>query len=316
MLPEGSTLICCQRLPVSSSNTTCRLSVTPVQGTGRARPTSCAFNLLGRRSGIGRETGAAPCFADLLPLRIRQVNSPACGMLMVSYSFRAGDPASPAECQYPLPRVMCGNGPATNPGQRLMGETMIRTCVAVGSLISLLAFAPVPSEAAQEWRIHESVDPLDDSATITAVLDADTGPRFVAVCTGNETRAFIEWDVFLGSGGTGNILGPPRGHKRVKIRVGAAEAVDWYLPLSNSSNSTFVGGYPSVDYGVARMTGKAAPPRQDAKAFLRSLVHAERPALVVQTVPYRSGAVTAVFDLTIAADAIRRIADLCGWSLD
>ena len=98
--------------------------------------------------------------------------------------------------------------------------------------------------------------------------------------------------------------------------MGADEAIDWYLPLSNDKMLTFVNeSYVASEHLVAGLLSEM-PRQQDVEAFLRSLVRAERPTLVAQTTPYNENPMTAVFDLTGAADAIGQLADLCEWSLD
>ena len=122
-----------------------------------------------------------------------------------------------------------------------------------------------------------------------AVLESEAGPAFVAGCVSAETRTLFEWHDFLGLGG-GTLT--PDNHKRVTIRVGAAEAVNWYLPIANNKTSTFINdGLHVNDHFNAEVLGEP-PAIRSAEDFLRSLVQASRPTLVAQTTPYNESPLT------------------------
>ena len=134
--------------------------------------------------------------------------------------------------------------------------------------VAAAAVAAVAVPAAQDWQIQETTDPLDDSRGITVALESPAGPTLIAGCVSGETRAFISWGDYLGLGGRGIA---PDNHHLVTIRVGSAEAVVWYLPISNNKTATFInGGLRSVE-----ATRAGIMPWANTEAFLRALVQAD-----------------------------------------
>ena len=156
--------------------------------------------------------------------------------------------------------------------------------------VALLAVC-LPQDADAQLRVSRSTNPLDDSTTVVAVLDAAQGAgglfrnepvRLIARCRSNRTEAYIVWHDYLG-------LDDPR----VTYRFPPAQARTETWGLSTDNDSTFV--------------RRAIP-------FLRTA--AENTRLVVQTTPYSESPTTAIFNLAGASDALAQIAETCEWTLD
>ena len=158
---------------------------------------------------------------------------------------------------------------------------------------------PSPPKPESNWRTSQSTNPLDDSRTMVAVLEATTGTggmlepepiSLVVRCQSNRTEAYINWHDFLGDDDLDNIRST---RKRVTYRFPPATAETGLWGVSTDNDATFV-------------------PR--AIPFLRTLVESEQ--LVVQTIPYNEAPSTAIFDLDGAMDALALIAETCEWTLD
>ena len=158
------------------------------------------------------------------------------------------------------------------------------------AVVALLAVR-LPQDADAQWRVSRSTNPLDDSTTVVAVLDAAQGAgglfrnepvRLIARCRSNRTEAYIVWHDYLGLD-----------DQRVTYRFPPAQARTETWGLSTDNDSTFV--------------RRAIP-------FLRTA--AENTRLVVQTTPYSESPTTAIFNLAGASDALAQIAETCEWTLD
>ena len=161
--------------------------------------------------------------------------------------------------------------------------------------------APAASPPIEDgsWTTDITTNPLDDSRTVVALLDAVEGvggmidPKpitLVARCQSNETDVFIGWHDFLGDDELNDVYSD---RKRVTYRFPPADAQTEMWNVSTDNESTF------VDSPIP---------------FLRALVESER--LVVQTTPYGESPSTAIFTLAGAEAAISSIAEECGWILD
>ena len=159
--------------------------------------------------------------------------------------------------------------------------------------------AASPPIEAGSWTINITTNPLDDSRTVVALLNAAEGvggvidPKpitLVARCQSNESDVFIGWHDFLGDDELNDVYSD---RKRVTYRFPPADAQTEMWNVSTDNAMTFV--------------GSPIP-------FLRTLVESER--LVVQTTPYGESPSTAIFTLAGATNAISPIADECGWTLD
>ena len=150
--------------------------------------------------------------------------------------------------------------------------------------------SPSPELAPNFWHVTESVDPIDDTVTITAMLKENgerpwgSGPFLFVRCLKNKTEAFISWKGYLGIANTVSVA--------VRWDDETATAQRW--SSSTSKTATF------------------AP---QPLGFVGSLMEHKR--LVVRTTPYNDAPSTLVFDLTNESKryALWRIAEACNWDL-
>ena len=157
---------------------------------------------------------------------------------------------------------------------------------------------PEPEPDTGGWRVSRSTNPLDDSTTVVAVLNATEGVggigfeaiSLIARCQSDTTDVYINWHDFLGDDELGN---PRSSRKRVTYRFPPADAETEMWGVSTDNDSTFVAG---------------------AIPFLRTMVESDR--LVAQTTPYNESPSTAIFDLTGVGDALAPLAETCEWTLD
>ena len=200
-----------------------------------------------------------------------------------------------------------------------MRSGIVTGIIAVGLIFAVGCAAPAPEDRSAEtietepaapepepepepdtggWRVSRSTNPLDDSTTVVAVLDATEGVggiipepiSLIARCQSNTTEVYINWHDFLGD----DELGTPRSsRKRVTYRFPPADAETEMWSVSTDNDSTFV--------------ASAIP-------FLRTMVDSDR--LVAQTTPYNEAPSTAIFALTGVADALAPVAETCEWTLD
>ena len=155
---------------------------------------------------------------------------------------------------------------------------------------------PEPLVDEGDWRTSQTTNPIDDSATVVAILEASQGVggfnddpiRLVARCQSNKTEVYFNWHDFLGDD-TNDVYSD---RKRVTYRFPPADATTELWGISTDNDATF-----------------AARPIP----FLRTLVESDQ--LVMQTTPYGESPTTATFDLTGARDAIEPIAETCSWAL-
>jgi type VI secretion system protein VasI len=138
-----------------------------------------------------------------------------------------------------------------------------------------------------KWNVEENTDPIDDSKTVFLSLEADSGttafgkPIYLFVrCINQETDMLIAWSRVLGDEGTS-----------VLTRLGKGEATRINWTLSATERETF---YPD-----------------NVELFLKKLIEVE--TLVHQITPYRSGPITAVFDVRGLVNAIKPIRSTCSW---
>ena len=136
-----------------------------------------------------------------------------------------------------------------------------------------------------KWRISVDVNPIDDSKTVTLVLDADSGKNrwgnavfLVARCKSNITDLYIGWNDYLGS------------EADVLTRVGNNKAVTQRWSVSTDKKATF--------------HRKPIP-------FLKEILIS--PKLVAQVTPYNESPVTAVFNTAGLDNAIKPLRETCSW---
>lgn len=147
-----------------------------------------------------------------------------------------------------------------------------------------------------EWTVQEEVNPVDDSKTTYVSLPSGEGSNaggmgaVLAVrCQSKETEVFVNWNEYLGD----DSRDVYNEWKRVTVRVGSEPAKTERWGVSTDSKATFA---PS------------------AVNFAKRLAAADR--LVLETVPYGENPATAVFSLKGAKNALKNVADNCGWTLD
>jgi len=140
-----------------------------------------------------------------------------------------------------------------------------------------------------KWVVSESKSPIDDSITVTMMLDASdtiinpygqfTRPTLILRCSENKTNAFISWDMFLG---TNNI--------RVLNRIDKQKAKtrSWYISTDNKA---------------------IFAPKNIA--FIKSLFGHEK--LLQQLTPYGESPKTTSFEIGGLKEAIKPLRKACGW---
>ena len=189
----------------------------------------------------------------------------------------------------------CGASPPAQPLAALPAEPAV-TAVPEPVTPPAEPVAPVPEPAPQSpptetrWLTQTSVNPLDDSPTVSVVLMAAEGTGgirnreivMIVRCQSNKTETYFEWHDYLGTE-----------RKAVTYRFPPSEASTEMWGVSTDRTATFV---------------------QEAIPFLRRLVTSER--LVIQTTPYGESPSTAIFDLAGAQAALAPVAETCNWSLD
>jgi type VI secretion system protein VasI len=147
-----------------------------------------------------------------------------------------------------------------------------------------------------KWRVSKKVNPIDDSVTVTAILDADSGLGrrgeevfFVARCQSNETEAYIGWEDYVGDDSSSVY----ENWKYVTVRIGDGDAEVQKWGVSTSKDATFAPNW--------------------AGTLLKKMAKSNK--FIVQTTPYGENPVTAIFDTTGMMDALEPLAETCGWSL-
>ena len=145
-----------------------------------------------------------------------------------------------------------------------------------------------------KWFVSRSLNPLDDSSTLTARLIADEGRSrwgepitFFARCKSNRTEAYVDWSDYLGDDSSS----PYGNWKRVTVRIGDAPAQEQEWDLSTDNEATFAPDW--------------------AGDLLKQMVGEER--LVLNTTPYSESPITAVFDLRGMRAALSEVASTCNW---
>ncbi|MDE0704014.1 MAG: type VI secretion system-associated protein TagO [Rhodospirillaceae bacterium] len=142
------------------------------------------------------------------------------------------------------------------------------------------------------WRVIRKTNPIDDTPVVTVYTDAIEGqsrfgkiPQLIFRCQNNRTEAIILWQTFIGLG-----------------RHGSGQRVRMRLDLNDAQNQSWL----HSTSGTATFARRPIP-------LIRKWVEHNR--LVVQTTPYSQGPVTAIFDLTGLARALRPLTEACNWTL-
>ncbi|EHH3082193.1 type VI secretion system-associated protein TagO [Vibrio vulnificus] len=136
-----------------------------------------------------------------------------------------------------------------------------------------------------KWNVSEEVNPVDDSKTVTLILEASSGQSkwngkvfFVARCRSNKTEVYIGWNDYLGR------------EASVLTRIGSSKAVTSKWSLSTDSKATF---------------------HRQPIPFLKSMEKAD--SLVAQITPYNESPVTAIFDTSGLSNALAPLRKTCNW---
>lgn len=144
---------------------------------------------------------------------------------------------------------------------------------------------PAPMTGEGKWDVSVDVNPIDDTKTVTLILDADTGKSrrgkvvyLVARCSSNQTDLYIGWNDYLG--------------RKVDVltRIGDNKAVTQRWSVSTDKKATF---HPK--------------PVQFLKGMLKSN------KLIAQVTPYNENPVTAIFNTAGLGNAINPLRETCGW---
>lgn len=144
---------------------------------------------------------------------------------------------------------------------------------------------PISVAGQGKWQVSADVNPVDDSKTVTLVLDADSGKSrwgkavfMIARCKSNSTDLYIVWNDYIGS------------EADVLTRIGDNKAVTERWMLSSDNEATF---------------------HINAVNFLKEMLTS--PKLVAQVTPYNESPVTAIFNTSGLESAIKPLRETCGW---
>ena len=141
-----------------------------------------------------------------------------------------------------------------------------------------------------KWEVSTKTNPIDDTATEMAAIRADSGTGiygasiyFAARCLSGRVEAFVNWGSYMGSD-----------EISTTVRHGTSKSYVTNFNMSSDSN----GGFNRV-------------PVQ----FLRQILKADTPVMVLRAEPYGDNPITATFDTTGAKEAFAKIQTTCGAKL-
>jgi len=137
-----------------------------------------------------------------------------------------------------------------------------------------------------KWRFDKKINPIDDTITITFILNSDSGestygqPIYLVLrYRSKETEAYIGWKSYLGD--KANVL----------TRMGTEKASTQTWSLSTDSQATF---YP-----------------KDGIKFIQKLMNVDK--FIAQVTPYSESPITAVFDVRGLKKAVEQFNDILRW---
>jgi len=137
-----------------------------------------------------------------------------------------------------------------------------------------------------KWTFSKKINPVDDTITITFILESDSGksvygkPIYLVLrYKSKKTEAYINWNSYLGS--KANVL----------TRTGTEKASTQIWSLSTDSQATFY-------------------PKDDIK-FIRKLMNVDK--FVAQVTPYNENPITATFDVQGLKKAVEQFNDILHW---
>lgn len=135
------------------------------------------------------------------------------------------------------------------------------------------------------WMILDEINPIDDSRTVTLILEATSGKSkwnknifLAARCKSNTTNFYIGWNDYLGS------------EAYVLTRIGNKKAVTSEWSLSTDKKATF---------------------HTKPIHFLKNMSKADK--LIAQITPYNESPVTATFDTSGLNNALKPLRETCNW---
>lgn len=137
-----------------------------------------------------------------------------------------------------------------------------------------------------KWTSSKEINPIDDTVTITFILNSDSGKStygkaiyLVLRYKSKKTEVYIGWSSYLGS------------EAQVLTRIGDEKAITQTWSLSTNSQATF---YPKDDI-----------------EFIKKLMNVDK--FVAQATPYSESPITAVFDVKGLKKAVEQFNDILGW---
>jgi type VI secretion system protein VasI len=143
--------------------------------------------------------------------------------------------------------------------------------------------APITGKG--QWKVSVDVNPIDDSKTVTLILDADSGKSrwgkpvyLVARCKSKITDLYIGWNDYLGR------------EADVLTRVGDNQAITQRWSMSTDKKATF---------------------HKKPISFLKEMLAS--PKMVAQVTPYNESPVTAIFNTSGLENAIEPLRETCNW---
>ena len=136
-----------------------------------------------------------------------------------------------------------------------------------------------------KWDVRIRVNPIDDSKTVSMVLDADSGTSkwgkpiyLVARCKSNETDLYIGWNDYLGQ------------EVEVLTRIGRNKAITQPWSMSTNNKTTF---------------------HRNPIPFLKELSSSTK--LLAQVTPYNENPITAIFNTAGLEMAMKPLRETCNW---
>nr|WP_274612458.1 type VI secretion system-associated protein TagO [Vibrio diabolicus] len=144
---------------------------------------------------------------------------------------------------------------------------------------------PLSTTGNGKWNVRSTINPVDDSKTVTLSLFSDSGQGkwgdrvyLIIRCKSDTTDLYINWNDYLGS------------EAHVLTRIGSAKASTAYWLLSTDKKATF---------------------KNKPISFIKKMMESNK--MVAQVTPYNENPVTAVFDTTGLKSAIAPLRATCHW---
>ena len=141
-------------------------------------------------------------------------------------------------------------------------------------------------EGTGKWEVSKKINPIDDTITITFILESDSGesiygqPIYLVLrYKSKKTEAYINWNSYLGS--KANVL----------TRMGTEKASTQTWSLSTDSQATFY-------------------PKDDIK-FIRKLMNVDK--FIAQVTPYSENPITVTFDVLGLKKAVEQFNNILHW---